>query len=232
MNLHSVFEELNKLYEEDSVKTVEEVEEEVVEEEAVQEELKEEVVTEAADDEEEIEIVEDEDVEEEPIEEEPVAEEEVRLVLECANCGGLMIKTEADVKVDEETDLANVEEACQYCEAADGYKILGVVAPYGADVEEPAEEAVEESVEKPELSESVDEVSNFPEHSKYINYEGLKDAASKLTNGFTADSFTFRIDAGDHYAEAHLPKVLKPYYDHIQIGHMYGLTHIFCADRK
>ena len=98
-------------------------------------------------DEEEIEIVDEEEVEEEPA-------EEVRLVLECANCGALTIKVEADVNVDEETGLANADEACQYCEATDGHKIIGAVAPYGgADVEEPAEEVAEE----PEAEEVVED---------------------------------------------------------------------------
>lgn len=154
MNFQTILEELDRLYEEDSTKAIEEVEEtteEAVEEEVVQEELKEEVITEAADDEEEIEIVEDEEVEEAPVEEEPA--EEVRLILECANCGAIMIKAEADVAVDEETGMANVDETCQYCEATDGHKILGVVAPYGADVEEPAEEVAEE----PEAEEVVED---------------------------------------------------------------------------
>ena len=155
MNFQTILEELDRLYEEDRAKVeeevVEETAEEVVEEEAVKEELTEEAMTEAADDEEEIEIVEDEEAEEAPVEEVPA--EEVNLVLECANCGAIMVKAEADVVVDEETGMANVDEACQYCEAVDGHKILGVVAPYGADVEEPAEEVAEE----PEAEEVVED---------------------------------------------------------------------------
>jgi hypothetical protein len=57
-----------------------------------------------------------------------------QLILECENCGGLVIKAEADVAIDEETGLADMDEACQYCEEAKGYKILGKVAPYEEDV--------------------------------------------------------------------------------------------------
>ena len=150
MNFQTILEELDRLYEEDRTKVeeevVEETAEEVVEEEAVQEELKEEVMAEAAEDDEEIEIIEDEEVEDAPVEEE--AAEELKLVLECTNCGAIMIKAEADVVVDEATGMANVDEACQYCEATDGHKILGVVAPYGVNVEEPAEDPeAEEAVE-------------------------------------------------------------------------------------
>lgn len=107
-------------------------------------------ITEAAEDE----IVEDEiPVEEVPVEEPVVEEESRRLVIECDKCGALVIKDEADIVVDEETDLVNVEDECQFCEEANGYKIIGVVAPY-----EVAEEVVnEEPVEEEPVEEAVEE---------------------------------------------------------------------------
>lgn len=149
MNLHSVFEELDKLYE-----SMEEPVKESVEEVAEEAEV-EEVLTEAAEepveeDEDEIEIVEDEGVEEAP-----AVDEEVRIVLECSNCGGLKIVAEADANIDEETNLANVGDACQYCEAADDYQIVGSLVPYGAAEEEAAaeEEVVEDEVIEDEVVE-------------------------------------------------------------------------------
>jgi hypothetical protein len=143
-NFASIFEELSKLYEEEETPKVEQ--EEVVEESC------QEALTEAAED--EIEIVDDEipegeiPEEEAPVEE-PVAEEEPRqLILECDNCGALIIKDEANVVTDEETGLANVEDACEYCEEAKGHKIVGVVIPYEVAEEVTEEEVpVEESVE-------------------------------------------------------------------------------------
>ena len=147
MNFQTILEELDRLYEEDRVKVeeeaVEEVTEEISEEEVVTEQLKEEA--EVIEDDEEIAIVDDE-----PAVEEEAVEAEAQFVLECAKCGGLMIKAEADVKADEETGLANMDEACQYCEATDGYKIIGTMVPFEVEeveeVEEPAE-ATEEVVE-------------------------------------------------------------------------------------
>lgn len=72
------------------------------------------------------------------VEAEAEAVESRQLVLECTNCGAVIIRAESDVKVDEESDLANMEEACQYCEETSGYKIVGIVAPY--EVEEATEE--------------------------------------------------------------------------------------------
>lgn len=139
MNFNSVFEELNKLYEEDA--------QEVGQVEEKAEEACKEALTEATEDE----VVEDEFVEDEiPVEEvpaeEPVADEEPRrVILECDNCGAITIRDEADVVVDEETDLANVEDTCEYCEETKGHNIVGVVAPYDvAEEDAPIEEAVAE----------------------------------------------------------------------------------------
>lgn len=98
--------------------------------------------TEAVEDE-EIETGDDESATEEIPAEEPITEEEPRQVIcECDKCGALVIKDEADIVVDEKTDLVNVEEECQFCEEAKGFKIIGVVAPYEATEKVPAEEPV------------------------------------------------------------------------------------------
>jgi hypothetical protein len=142
MNFISTFEELNKLYEE----ATPEVEKEEAEKEEVVEEGCDKKLTEAA----EADVVEDEvPAEEIPAEEPAVDEEPRRVILECDKCGALVIKDEADVVVDEESGLANVEDDCEFCEDTSGYKIVGVVAPYEvAEEEVPAEEPefVEEAV--------------------------------------------------------------------------------------
>ena len=132
MNFQTILEELDKLYESDKQKVEAE---ELVEELPAEETPVEESLTEAAAADEEVAV--DEEAEEEPAfveedpaeeaapEEEPVAQ---RLILECSNCGALMIKDEADVVVDAESDLANVEEACHYCEETAGYVFVPVSA--------------------------------------------------------------------------------------------------------
>jgi hypothetical protein len=143
MNFQTILEELDRLYEELPAKEATKKEIDEVEESEVVEACDKKSLTEEADDE-EIEIVDDEDEapEEEPeeeVEEPEVEEEEARqLILECDNCGALVIRAEADVKVDEETDLANVGDVCAFCEESVGSKIVGVVAPY--------EEALEEGI--------------------------------------------------------------------------------------
>lgn len=73
---------------------------------------------------------------------EPV--EDAQLVLECTNCGALVIKSETDVT--EEAGVANVGEVCQYCESnEDGYKVIGTFSPYPETEEAPVEESLKEA---------------------------------------------------------------------------------------
>jgi hypothetical protein len=146
-DFNSIFEELSKLYEEDAkaeAKNLADVGSEKSAAEPVEEACTKKL-TEEAEDDEVVDIVDDEaPVEEEPIEEEPVTRQ---LALECTNCGAITIRDEADVKVDEETGLANIEEPCEFCEEAEGRKIVGVVAPYEAAEEaEVVEEELEEGI--------------------------------------------------------------------------------------
>lgn len=176
-NFISTFDELNKLYEEaESAKLAEAAEDEAVEDEIVEDEMS---------------------VEETSIEEPVVDEEPRQVICECDKCGALIIKDEADIVVDEETDLVNIEDECQFCEEAKGFKIVGVVAPYEvveSPIEEPAiEEAddqVEESLNNSELLKEIEKTNELKtEHeSEYLTLneeadivdEDLADVARKV----------------------------------------------------
>ena len=139
MNFQTILEELDRLYEEAAVEVaeeeaVEEAVEETQEEDALTEDIKTDDADTSAEATEEITEAAEEEAAEDTDElgvEEP-AVDAVKLVLECANCGAVTIRAETDVNVDEETDLANVDEACQYCEETAGYKVLGELTPYDA----------------------------------------------------------------------------------------------------
>lgn len=105
--------------------------------EACEQEEKEELVEEAAEDD----VIEIED--DEVPADEAVSDEPKQIILECSKCGALVIKPEADIIVDEESDLVNVEDNCEFCEEANGFKIIGVVTPY-----EKAEEEVTEGLDE------------------------------------------------------------------------------------
>jgi predicted RNA-binding Zn-ribbon protein involved in translation (DUF1610 family) len=148
MNFYTILEELDNIYEAEqrkNAKLTEDAEEILIDDEAI------------VDDEAEETAIEDDMVETAEAEEAPR-----QLVLECAKCGALVIKDEADIKIDEETDLANVDDACQYCEEAEGYKIAGEIVPYeGAVVaeEDEEEEEVTEALLEGKLMDNIKKVA-------------------------------------------------------------------------
>lgn len=169
MNFQTILEELDRIYEELPAEEITKKTDEVTEPYA-------EALTEGSEDEVLVDdepIVDDEATEEAPAEE--VAEEAPKqVVLECSKCGGLVIKDEADVKVDEETDLANIEDACQYCEEAAGYTISGVLAPYTTDVEEALKEGIFDKFKKKKADQEDNEASNTLNGYVVIDYrDGL-----------------------------------------------------------
>lgn len=124
--------------------------------ESVEEACTKEELTEAAEDA-EIEIVADEmPVEEAPVEDipedAPVEAEPRQLVLECDKCGAIVVISEDKVVIDEESDLANIEDECKFCEETKGYKIIGSMIPYET-TEEPAEELPEDEPAEVEIAE-------------------------------------------------------------------------------
>ena len=117
-----------------------------------------------------------EEVADDVVIDEPAADDEPKqVVLECSKCGALVIKDEADVAVDAETDLVNVDEACQYCEETEGYKIVGAVVPYAV---EGAEDDAEDGAEEP--AEPVDEQLEESALTEGAFIDALKKAATRI----------------------------------------------------
>lgn len=181
MNLYSLLEELDRIYEEEAQSDIEELEEEVIEIEDDEED----------DDDEDKSVVdefeaefEDEFVEEEQAEEESPVEESAEItdyVLECTNCGAVCIKAGKDIKTEENVDLVNVGEACDFCEATAGYVLRGGL------VDTPAFH--QEAVEKSDVKES--------EEPEEATVDGPMDEC--LTEGKVADSLkklATRLGAG------------------------------------
>lgn len=86
------------------------------------------------------------------------------VILQCETCKGLIYKKPEEVKIDEETSLANVEEECPVCQSTDGFKIIGEVAEFTEEaLEEPkkSEEAekINEDLEKVEIETSSDKIT-------------------------------------------------------------------------
>lgn len=103
-------------------------------------------------------LIDEEPIIDDEVEETPIDEAPRQLVIECAKCGAIFVKNEEEVVVDEATDLANIDDKCQYCEETEGYKIVGEMVPYeGAVVAEETDEtvAVDETEDVAEIDEDL-----------------------------------------------------------------------------
>lgn len=63
-----------------------------------------------------------------------------KAILDCIICHSKVYKEPEEVIIDEEAGLANVGETCVYCQASDGYKVIGQVAEFCPECSEHEEE--------------------------------------------------------------------------------------------
>lgn len=69
-----------------------------------------------------------------------------KVILECEVCHSKIFEDADKVTIDEEENVANMDQECPFCFSNDGYKVIGQVAPFG-QVEEEITVAEEEPVE-------------------------------------------------------------------------------------
>lgn len=93
------------------------------------------------------------------IEEEPVidvtadSEEDLsnnyigKVILECACCHTRIYKEESEVIIDDETELANIEEECPVCGNAQGYTVIGKIESFDDEPEDDEEEEDDDEID-------------------------------------------------------------------------------------
>lgn len=106
-----------------------------------------------------------------------------KVIIECECCHSKFYKEPEDVIIDSETQLANIEEECPFCNATMGYTVIGKIEPF--DEEEPTEDEVEievddEVVEPEEPAE--EEVDEVPE-------EEIEDEEEEVEESFNVGKF-------------------------------------------
>ena len=109
-----------------------------------------------------------------------------KVILECDSCHTRIYKDIADVIIDEDSGLANIDEECPVCSNAFGWNVIGKIEKFDADAfeEEPKDEEEVEVEEEPEISdeeigEALKEALNADEQRELngIVYNHLADAA-------------------------------------------------------
>ena len=71
-----------------------------------------------------------------------------KVILDCNVCHSKLYKDKADVVIDEEQQVANIDEECPYCYSTDGFKVVGQVAAYDDKVEDNESKSIKESYPK------------------------------------------------------------------------------------
>ncbi len=131
-----------------------------------------------------------------------------KVILRCNVCKSYFFKEPKSVIIDAEAGLANVGDECCYCHNDMGYNVVGVVAPYVADVskEERAEDAHGEPAE---VDVEVDDIDVKPEDVnesiKKINESDatVGDAYDQLNKCYGRCNIAFKYDSGEEAVNFH-----------------------------
>ena len=118
-----------------------------------------------------------------------------KAILDCIICHSKVYKEPEEVIIDEEAGLANVGETCVYCQASDGYKVIGQVAEFcphcdeepkvvaDTDVSVDVEEKLAEARDGARLGKNYKLKKNLKEIKEDFNSEKLKEPGTALWTG-------------------------------------------------
>lgn len=132
------------------------------------------------------------------------------VILRCETCESMIYKKPEEVIVDEEDQLANVEEECPFCHTISGYKIVGQIGEYCPHCDE--EDHEDETVEEEEV-EVKEETPEEEVEEKEIVEESLKGAKEKDLWSEVYGRFT---EDGEQYIDKKTgtPRINKGFYDY------------------
>lgn len=134
-----------------------------------------------------------------------------KVILRCSVCKSYFFKEPKSVIIDAEAGLANVGDECCYCHNDMGYNVVGVVAPYVADVsrEERAEDVHEEPAEVDVEVDDIDvEPEDVNESLKKINEETNYDRVMRVLNDMKNEAPVEEdLDDDDHVVNEDLKDV-------------------------
>ena len=91
-----------------------------------------------------------------------------KAILQCEICQSMIYKDPSEVVIDEEAGLANMDEACPFCQSEEGFKVIGQVEEFCDDECEEHEEDDEEHADESEEEVEVDETEEDEEIEESI----------------------------------------------------------------
>lgn len=96
-----------------------------------------------------------------------------KVILDCCVCHSKIYKDKEDVHIDEEVELANVDEECPFCfTTGDGFKVVGEIAPFGGEdheeeIKDKEEVEVEEKLEESDKPAAL----SIEDAQKWVDYD-------------------------------------------------------------
>lgn len=115
-----------------------------------------------------------------------------KVILDCSICQSKIYKDASEIIVSEDGDLVNVGDECPYCQSADGYKIIGEVAPYSKTEVDVEVTSKEDGSEEATVDLTTDEEDDKKE-------ESLKEDINELT--IDTDKETISVSATEKAEE-------------------------------
>ena len=133
------------------------------------------------------------------------------VILRCETCQSMIYKKPEEVIIDEEDQLANIDEECPFCHTISGYKIVGQIGEYCPHCED--EEDHEDEPKEGEGVEVKEETPDEEVEEKEIVEESLKEAKEKDLWSEVYGRFT---EDGEQYIDKKTgtPRINKGFYDY------------------
>jgi len=166
-----------------------------------------------------------------------------KVILDCCVCHSKIYKDKEDVHIDEEVELANVDEECPFCfTTGDGFKIVGEIAPFSEEEDEEEIKDKEEIEVEDKLEEADKQAAlSIEDAQKWVDYDmkryhKISDRTNRLVKkaGFQIikdDHGDYEVTAGKYeskneslnkkkltegsLSEDQVDDFLDPYYKHV-----------------
>ena len=118
-----------------------------------------------------------------------------KVILDCCVCHSKIYKDADDVHLDEDGELANVDEECPFCYSTDGYKVIGQVTEFNPASEEEVEVKAEEDGDEEEVNVEVKDKEEVEESVKCKKGRCAEKCDEKVSTRDDIDA-----EADDHLA--------------------------------
>ena len=110
-----------------------------------------------------------------------------KVVLDCSVCHSKIYKDPSEIVIDEVEELANVGEECPYCYTADGFKVLGQIAPFSDDVKPTEDEVSEEEADDVVEDDTDDDEADTDDGEDDDFLEALSNKLSQMNEAEMSD---------------------------------------------